>query len=167
MVVVPQIGVITGGQYPFVEARPLAPNTSAWELVFARRSADARGQKRQFLQALRDKWPDLILQSPEDPVADEVPGTWAPFAPGFYGMPADAPTDELLRWLNYGNWMIYRTIEGDTRKPWSFQSLRKPQEVVKDMGASGIHFCLYAFHDNEPWFLFVNPKAPGLRQPTF
>jgi hypothetical protein len=102
----------------------------------------------------------LHLQYSENPLEDGISGQWKCIDSDFWAVPSDVNVSELIKWLYFGNWVIYekRNVNSDV---WRMPSVSEPAKIVESVLDFGIQWALYSFHDNSPWF-YVEKKAERL-----
>ena len=140
----------------FPLAKQLGGKLPAWEIGSSwRRSREADACKQQILDLVLRNSQVLILDYSESPFEDSLEGDWEELAKGIWVVPSDVRSTPLYHWLLKGNWALYSCL-GSLKKPWIFGTHRKPKQVLEELRKENIEFCLYSFHDNDPWFLFLN-----------
>lgn len=135
----------------------LSESIPAWQASLARPTGEAIEGRKAFLAGLLRSRHELCLSYSEDPQEDGVPGQWIPLGKHVWRVPQEISNhvDLLYRWLCYGDWVLYKP-SGEARL-WRFVWNSLAETVIESLVRADIRFCIYSFHDNDPWFIFLNP----------
>jgi len=130
----------------------------AWQVDLARFTNEALEGRKAFLGAILRSSHPLYLNYSEDPMEDQIPGKWIEVGKHVWRIPPEISSyvDILYRWLSYGNWLLYKS--SPESPVWRFAWRGDINGIIESMVRANIQFCIYAFHDNDPWFIFLNPQ---------
>ena len=142
-------------------AKRLSFEHSVWELSrpwwpFSRRARRFEGLLVDIVEAAASLRGPLVLMIDENPQEFDIGGSWAHAGAGTWRVPAACDLPALLsRVLEAGDWSLYSSHELvlPERIPDAFRV--HPSEVASFARAHGVPLLVQAFHDNDPWRLWV------------
>jgi hypothetical protein len=144
-----------------LRARRLSAEDPVWELSgpwwpFSRRARRFETVRVEILEAARALTEPLYLVIDENPQEFDVGGSWAHAQSRTWVVPEGCDLAVLgRRVLEQGDWAMYCRVEPvlPDEIPDSF---RKPPAELADFAAGhSIPLLIQAFHDNDPWRLWV------------
>ncbi len=151
-------------------AKRLSPEHSVFELSrpwwpFSRRARRFEDILFEILEAAASLQAPLFLVIDENPQEFDIGGSWSHAGAGTWRVPASCDFEALLsRVLEAGDWSLYSSHEAvlPERIPDAFQV--RPSEVASFARAHGVPLLVQAFHDNDPWRLWVEDVSSQQKQ---